>query len=89
MDLQIRELTIRAAAEKARARECAEEAVLMDLQSAGEAGGDEVSARASQQLLLLQAELCSVESQLEVAFKEETDFTEASKRRRGDAGGKN
>ena len=90
LEWEAQELTIRAAAEKATARECAEEAVLMDLQSAGEAGGDEVGAiRASQQLFLLQAELRSVESQLEVVFKEETDFTEASKRRRGDAGGKN
>ena len=55
--------------------------------SAAENG--ETAARAIQQLLLLQAELSSVERQLQVTFDEERVCEEASKRRRGDAEGKN
>ena len=106
LEWEAEQLTIRAAAEKVKAREYAQEAVHLDFlsreyrlwdledlikkeiqeaeeasKSAGEADGDELeAARASQQLLLLQTELSSVERQLEVTFKDERDFEEASKR---------
>ena len=113
LEWEAAQLTVRAAAEKVKAREYAHEAVRLDflsreyrlwdlealiteeIQEADVAsrcaagGGELEAARASQQLLLMQAELRSVEHQLQVTFDEERVYEEASKRRRGDAEGKN
>ena len=112
MEWEAEQLTVRAAAERAKAREYAHEAVHLDflsreyrlwglealieeeIQEADEASksaveGGETAARANRQLLLLQAELSSVKHQLQVTFDEERVYEEASKRRRGDAEGKN